>query len=204
MNKKNGFTLIEVMVTLAIFAMLVFGVSAMLGNIFINSNQDILSMTSIDQARAVLAEFTNEIRDATTGSDGSYPINQAGNSQIIFYSNFGTGNGVIERIRYYISGNTLYKGVVIPIGNPLSYNLSSESQTPVLNGISNTSDSIFYYYDGNYDGSTNSLSQPVNINNIRFVKINLSVLNKITANSNSAFTVSSGATIRSVKDNLGN
>lgn len=202
--KQRGFTLIEVLVTVSIFIVLVFGVSAMLNDIFVNSNQQLLSMSNIDQARLALSAFTNEVRNATTGSDGSYPLNQAGDSQIVFYSNFRTNNGAIVRIRYYVSGDTLYRGVVLPAGNPLSYNLSSESVKPVATGISSTSAPVFYYYDGSYDGSTDALFQPVNINRVRFIKINLMVLNQITPNDTSTFPITAGAVIRSVKDNLGN
>jgi len=201
---SKGFTLIEVIITMAIFVILIFGVTAMLNDIFVNSNQQLQSMSNIDQARSVLVLLTNEIRNATTGSDGSYPLNQAGDSQIIFFSNYKTNNSVVERIHYYFSGNTLYKGIVLPTGNPLSYNLSSESIRVVATGISNGSSPLFYYYDGNYDGSTSALSQPVNINQVTFVEANLLVLNQITPTDTSTFSVTAGVAIRSAKDNLGN
>ena len=202
--EDKGFTLIELLITISIFIVLIFAVAVMLNDIFVNSDQQLSSMDNIDQARLALSTFTNEIRNATTGSDGSYPLNQAGESQIIFYSNFRTSNATIARIRYYVSGNTLYKGIVLPTGSPLTYNLSSESVKPIAVGISNQSSPAFYYYDGDYNGNSNALSQPVNINQVRFIKINLMVLNQITPNDTSAFSISAGATIRSVKDNLGN
>lgn len=199
-----GFTLIEVLVTISIFVVLIFGFSKMLNDIFINSNQQLLSMSNIDQARAVSSMFTNKIRNAITGSDGFYPLNQAGDYQIIFYSNFRATNGTVNRIRYFVSNNTLYKGVVVPSGSPLTYNLSSESVKPVQEGLSNGESPIFYYYDSNYDGNTDALVQPINLNQVRFVKINLIVLNQITASDTSTFSTVAGATIRSVKNNLGN
>ena len=63
---------------------------------------------------------------------------------------------------------------------------------------------LFSYYDGNYNGSGSPLSQPVNINVIRFVKINLTVLKDVTPNSTNTFTVTAGASIRNLKTNLGN
>jgi prepilin-type N-terminal cleavage/methylation domain-containing protein len=202
--RQQGFTLVEVIVVVAIFVVLIFGLVAMLNAIFVNSNQQLLSLDSIDQARAVLSTFTNEVRNASTGSDGSYPLNQAADSQIIFFSNYGVKNGAIERIRYYISGNILYKGIVLPTGSPLSYNLSSETVKAIMTGISNTSGQLFFYYDGNYNGTTSALAQPVNLNSVRFIKMNLNVLNQITKNSTSTFAISAGSAIRSVKDNLGN
>jgi prepilin-type N-terminal cleavage/methylation domain-containing protein len=201
--KQKGFTLIEVIITVSIFAVLVFGVSVMLFDIFTNSRQELASMSNIDQAHSVAFKFTNEIRNATTGSDGSYALNLADDNQIIFYSNLGT-NSPIKRIRYYVSGNNLYKGVIIPSGSPLSYDLASESISTVVTGLMNGTSPIFYYYDGNYAGEGNSLSQPININQIRFIKINLTLQKQTTNNDTSIFSVSDSATIRSAKDNLGN
>jgi prepilin-type N-terminal cleavage/methylation domain-containing protein len=201
---KNGFTLIELLVTISIFIILISGVSIMLNNIFINSNQQLMSMSNIDRARSALSVFTNEVRNAIYGSDGSYPLNQAADSQIIFYSNFRTRNSAVARIRYFISDGTLYKGVVLPTGSPLSYDLSTESVIPVASGISSPGTPIFYYYNGDYNSTGAALAQPVNINQVRFVKINLMVLNQITPTDTSTFPITAGVAVRSVKDNLGN
>ncbi|MCX6723769.1 MAG: hypothetical protein NT155_01180 [Candidatus Staskawiczbacteria bacterium] len=200
----SGFTIIELIISMVIFSFLIILVATALNDVFSNSSQQLLSLSNIDQARSTLSVFASEIRDATTGSDGSYPLNQAGDSQIIFYSNFNTSNSAVERIRYYVSGNVLYKGVIVPAGSPLSYNPGLEIVKPVISGVASSSSSIFYYYDGNYNGNTSSLSQPVNINQVRFVKISLMILNQITAKDTSSFPISVGAAIRSVKDNLGN
>jgi prepilin-type N-terminal cleavage/methylation domain-containing protein len=201
-KNKNGFTIIEVMVVMAIFVMLIFLVVAMLNAIFVNSNQEMLSMNNIDQARIVSSAFVNEIRNATMANDGAYPLNYAGDSQIIFYSNFGSSNpAVVNRIRYYILNNNLYKGVITPTGNPLAYNLASESVKLVQSDLQNASTPLFYYYNGQYDGTGQQLLQPVNINQVRFIKINLVILNQTIKNSVSTFNISAGGTIRSVNGN---
>ena len=201
---SKGFTLIEVMIVIAIFVMLIFSVSAMLNDIFVKSSQQVSSLNSIDRARLALSVFTNEIRDAVPGNNGSYPINQAGGSQIIFYSNYKTGGAISKRIRYYISDGALYRGVVVPVGSPARYILSSEIITLVASDVSGVPESRFYYYDGDYDGSTDPLAQPVNLNDVRFVKLNLMIFNKLSPNSTSVFPISAGVAIRSVKNNLGN
>jgi prepilin-type N-terminal cleavage/methylation domain-containing protein len=204
MQSQKGFTLIEVVITIAIFTILIFLVSAMLNDIFVNSNQELISMSNIDQARSVLSTFTNEIRNSVIGSDGSYPLAEAGNSEIIFFTNLGISNSTVNRIRYYISGSTLYKGIVQPSGNPLSYNLTNEKVITVAAGVATGSATLFSYYDGNYSGSGNPLAQPVNISQIRYIKMNLQVKNNITKNDASSFSVTAGAALRSLKDNLGN
>lgn len=201
--KSRGFTLVEAIVAMSVFAVLIFIVVSISTSFLQDPKQQLISMDNIDQARIISSVFVNELRNATTGSDGSFPIYNPGPSQIIFYSKFGGGSAV-NRIRYYVSENTLYKGVVTPTGNPLTYNLSSEVVKPLLVGLANGETPAFYYYDGDYDGSSSPLAQPVNINQVRFIKINLMAPKQTTQQDTSSFLVTAGATIRALKDNLGN
>lgn len=194
-TKKNGFTLVETIVVISIFTILALGVTTLFSHIFINSRERLVSIDNIDQARLVANNFTNEIRVASVGNDGSYPINQAGDNQIIFYSNYGQAAGIISRIRYYSATSTLYKGVTIPTGSPLIYNLNTEKITAVQNNMISTTTPIFYYYDGNYTGSSTPLIQPINANQVKYVKINLNLDKE---------NISAGASIRNLKTNLGN
>jgi len=204
-QKNSGFTIMEVIISVAILTVIIVFVSSMLTVIFDYSKQGLLAMDNIDQARTISSTFVNEIRDATPGNDGSYPLNKATASEIIFYTNYKTSSSaIVNRVRYFISNNKLYKGTVIPTGSPLSYNLSSESVKLIQSDIRNASTPLFYYYDGDYDGTTSALTQPVNINQVRFARINLMVLTQTKKGDSSVFTVTTGATIRSIKDNLGN
>ena len=199
-----GFTVIEIILTLSVLTALLLLAAPMLVSFLQNPKQLLISMDNIDQARIIASNFTNELRNAVTGNDGSYPLNKTDDAEIIFYSNFGSAAPAVNRIRYYISGSTLYKGVTVPAGNPLSYNLSSEVVRPVLSGLANAAIPAFYYYDGNYDGSTGALAQPVNINQVKFAKINLLVPKQTTPQGTSNFSMTTGAAIRTLKDNLGN
>ncbi|MEK7659018.1 MAG: prepilin-type N-terminal cleavage/methylation domain-containing protein [Patescibacteria group bacterium] len=203
-NKSSGVTLIELLVAISIFTVLIFFIASMIPNIFTNSKQQLLSLDNVDYSRLVTSQFVNEIRNATTGEDGSYPLNQADDSQIVFYSKAASSGTTVNKIRYYLSGNTLYKGVIIPTGSPLTYNVSSEILKIAQSGVANGSNPLFYYYDGNYNGSTNALSQPINVNLVKFVKINLMILKEVKAQDTSVFSISAGAAIRNLKTNLGN
>jgi len=203
-NIQSGFTLVETIMTIFIFSVIMLGTSLMLRDILANTRQQYGVIDSVDGARRVANNFVKEIRNGTYGANGAYPINQATGTQLIFFSSASNTSGVISKIRYYISNNTLYKGVTNPAGSPLSYNGQTETITTLLTKMSLGSNSLFYYYDGNYDGQGSPLTSPVNINQIKFVKINLTVLKQLTATSNTTFTVSAGASIRNLKINLGN
>lgn len=204
--KKNtaGFTLMETIVTIFIFTIISLGASMIIKNIIVSSKQFKLSIENIDSSRLVAFNFTNELRSASVGVDGSYPITLASSSQIIFYSSYGNSSGLVNKIRYYISGEELKKGITEPSGNPLIYNPSSEIISTVETGIKNENIPLFYYYDSNYSGSESALSQPVNINSINYVKINMLILKQSLRNSTTTFIINTGSSIRNLKTNLGN
>ncbi|OGZ62900.1 MAG: hypothetical protein A2812_01525 [Candidatus Staskawiczbacteria bacterium RIFCSPHIGHO2_01_FULL_36_16] len=203
-NKNKGFTLIELIISIAVFAVLMFVVVGLFLKVFSNPEKNLMAIEVIDQGRIAASVFSNEIRNAATGNDGSYPLNQAGDSQIIFYSNYNSAGTAVNRIRYYFLNNNLYKGVIVPSGDPLSYNPAFETITALLTDLKNESEPVFYYYDGDYGGSSDPLSQPINLNEVKFIKINLILPRHSTESNDAVFLIDSGAAIRNLKDNLGN
>lgn len=151
-NKLSGFTLIEVIIVVTIFSVLMFVAADLLITIIEKPKAQLNAMSNIDQARFAASTFTNEIRAAAYGT---YPLIEASDSEIIFYSPIGASQGSINKIRYYASGQTLYKGVIIPVNGV--YNPVTETVSAVLTGLSNGTDPLFFYYDGSYDANGTSL-----------------------------------------------
>lgn len=203
-SNQSGFTLMETLVTIFVFSILMLGTTLMMKDIFSISKQQYGVLTNVNQAIIISNAFANEFRNGAYGANGAYPINQAGDNQMVFFSSAIKNDGTISKIRYYISGNTLYKGITNPGGSPLSYNGQTETITTMSTEMSMGSNPLFYYYDGNYNGTGNPLTQPVNVNAVKFAKINLTVLKELVQNSTNTFTVTAGASIRNLKTNLGN
>lgn len=203
-NGNQGFTLMETMATIFVFTLLMLGTTLMVRNIFLRNRTSSLYLDNSDAARKVSNTFVNELRNASYGANGAYPIGEASNTQMIFFTTGIVNNGSVSRVRYYVSGNILYKGVVNPAGSPLSYNLGSETVTPMIKSMSLGANPLFYYYDGNYNGTGTALVQPVNINQIKFVKINIIALKQNIQGSADTFSITAGASFRNLKTNLGN
>ncbi len=199
--QQRGFTIVELLVAISIFSLLIFVTMVMLQNVLIDTHQQFSALDNVDHARLVTSEIVNELRNATVGADGSYQINTAGDNQLIFYST-PSGGGPVNRVNYYLSGTTLWKGVTAPTGNPQVYNTALEIKAIVQNDVVNTAP-IFTYYNGNYTGSGNPLPQPVNVNFVKFVKINLDILKQVQKQNPSIFSISAGSNIRNLKNNLG-
>jgi len=169
--------------------------------LFKNPKAELSVMDNIDKARFVASTFNNEIRAAAYGS---FPLVTPGDSTIVFHTTVGATSGTINRVRYYLQDGILYKGVTPPTSG--TYNPANEVITEALSGVTNGTTPVFYYYNGNYDGNdTNNppLAQPVNVNDVRFVKINLMVSNGANAQDTTSFSINTGSAIRSLKDNLG-
>ena len=187
-----------------IFAVIGIGVIALVSSLFTSATREGQLISDTDQARRTAKEMVNELRNATTSNTGAFAFSQAENQNITFYSNH-NGTNVVKKIRYYIQNGSLYKATTIPAGTPLTYSSANETIEVVQRNISNGVAPLFYYYDDSYDGTTdNYLSQPVNLNNIKYIKINFIIPNKAGLTDAARITITDSATIRSLKDNLGN
>jgi hypothetical protein len=83
--------------------------------------------------------------------------------------------------------------VIAPVNGV--YDPGSEVLSAVLTDLVNGADPLFYYYDGDYNGSGTGvpLTQPVNVNDVKFVEINLEL---------APFSLKTGGAIRILKDNI--
>lgn len=169
----RGFSMLEMIVVLGLFIMFSAAMAELL--IWGNHGKDIVfeQLSKQNDGRIASQSFLNDLRRSSYSSIGAYPIELAGANQIIFYSNIDTDSWK-ERVRYFVATTTLRRGITKPSGNPLSYNSVDEVVTDVAHDLNNTT-TIFYYYDQNYDGisNTSSMSFPVDIAKVRMIGIKL-------------------------------
>jgi Tfp pilus assembly protein PilV len=202
---QSGFTFIEILIAIFGFGMIVVGLLSLFSGIFTFSRQQSTLLSDADYGRKLAFQIAAELRNGISGANGGYILDTAQNQQIVFYSPNADVDSSIERIRYYVQSGKLYKGVTEYNGT--TYNTSTEQSVVVQNDLANSSSTpVFYYYDGNYTGSSSqtSLVQPVNVTSVKFVKINLQVYNKGGVKNTNTFTITASAAIRSLKTNLGN
>ncbi|MBI2410454.1 MAG: prepilin-type N-terminal cleavage/methylation domain-containing protein [Candidatus Kerfeldbacteria bacterium] len=169
---KDGFTIIEMMVVTAIIAMLSvmaahFLVTGLNIQRFVSEQND-----AIAESRKALKTMVSELRETVPADTGAYPIEDATEQEIIFYSDVDKDNET-ERVRYFLEGTNIQRGIIEPSGDPLEYLPENETVTTISHYIQNGSDPVFTYYNQNYpaDTSTNPLAEPTNISEIRLVEI---------------------------------
>jgi len=197
-ERCRGFTLIETLVVITVFTMIIGGLIASI-KIFYRSNTFTLEQTfAVNNARKGTEFFVRDIREATFGDDGGFPVIAISSSSLSFYSDVDRDNSV-ERIRYSINGELLEKGITQPSGSPPIYNLNTEATSTVAEHVRNWEDdvTVFRYYDDTGTEITNF----TNVIDVAFITMNL-IVNINPIRLPNEFTLRSSATLRNLKTNL--
>jgi prepilin-type N-terminal cleavage/methylation domain-containing protein len=146
-SKRLGFSLVEMLTVIAIMSMVGLAVTTMI-QYFYQKNAYLLEQTdALDNARRTMLDAIRTLREASYGDDGSYPIASAATSTVTFYADV-DNDGSVEKIRYYLSNGTLYRGVTNSAGSPPVYTGQPETISTVAAFVRNDSTTpIFTYYD---------------------------------------------------------
>ncbi len=172
LQRSGGFTVVETLV--AMFILILIGIAV------VNFQLDIFSLNKItsdnllaqEGARRALKNITAEIRSMAPSNLGAYALVQTATSSLTFYSNIDS-DSQIEKIRYFLSDTTIKRGIIKPSGNPLTYNPANEIIVNLVQNIANATTSIFNYYDTDYGGQSDPLTQPVDIPAVRLIKVTI-------------------------------
>jgi prepilin-type N-terminal cleavage/methylation domain-containing protein len=168
---RKGFSLLEVIIVVAIASTIVLVVANLGSNTNLLNNlvsQELQSKSDISQTLQIM---TTAIRSASPSASGAYPIISAATSSFIFYSDT-DGDGIVERVRYFLASSSIKEGLVQPTGTPATYPTSSEVVTDIIDSlVLSTSTPLFSYYNLNYTGSQPAMTSTVDVSTIRLVKI---------------------------------
>jgi len=203
-HKKNceGFTLVEMLVALFIFSMIIVAVSLFAVYYFRNSSFSIEQTQQISKVQSAHTRMIKEIREARIGDDGSWPLLICNDNDITFYAD-ATNDGRADKIRYFLDGATLKRGLIEPTVVPVSYPADTEKVIIIAENVVSGIEPIFEYYNGDWPDDTvnNPLISAERIRNTKHIKVNLSI--SLTDDfAADPFVLKSGVTIRSLKTNL--
>ncbi len=98
----KGFTLVETLVTISIFTLMLGALFALVVYIYGLQSYAFQQAQAIEEARRIVEQMAREIREATTGADGSYVLEQADDYEVVFFSDIDKDDEV-ERVRYFIN-----------------------------------------------------------------------------------------------------
>ena len=169
---KQGFTLLEVLIAVGILSIVILTVSIFAFDVFRSELFISENLEAEEQIQQIFKIIAPEIRSMAISNNGSYPLAAVSSSSLSFYSDIDL-DGLSERVRYFLEGTVLKKGVIKPAINPVVYDPASEKISETVKNV--ISNNIFSYYDSNYDGSQPALDYPIDISVIRSVGIKLTV-----------------------------
>lgn len=196
----SGFTLIEMLVSVAVMAAILAVAGYLIRSVIVSNRQYSESLAAQDSARRAMRIMSGEIRILSPSSTGAYAISEAAANSFTFYVNIDE-DSYKERVRYFKSGNALKRGIVKPSGNPLAYDSEEEMISIVADNIANTGTPVFSYYDSDYDGTTDPLSEPINVSDVRLIKIML-IIDRDNSSPPGPITLTTQVSLRNLKDNL--
>jgi len=157
-KQKKAFTLIELVVTTAIFSFVIMAITYLLSGSLKQNDIFWDQLESQSDGRRVLREIVNIVRTAEDSSLGSYSIVSASDYDLIFYANI-DDDSLKEKIHFWLDDTTIKKGVIKPSNDPVSYN-TEEQIIEVAHYVVNIEEvsPLFLYYDEDFTGSSFSIS----------------------------------------------
>lgn len=190
-----GFTLIETIVVIAMTVLIFITLGTLLAYFYKTNAYALEQSSAVGQARSGVEDAMKYLREASYGSDGSYPIASVATSSITFYANV-DNDTFIEQVTYLLRNGTFYRVVGEPSGNPPTYANETFSTSTIATSVVNaTSTPVFRYFDN----TGAELSAPINISKI--ISIKTTVVVDVNVNrAPVAFTLSGGATLRNLRN----
>jgi prepilin-type N-terminal cleavage/methylation domain-containing protein len=193
-NKMNqrAFTLIEMITVIAILMIVGVSLTGTIQYFYKTDTFVVQEGTAVQSAQRGLTIAMKNLREASYGDDGSYPIANAATSTITFYADV-DGDGGVEKVTYSLSGKTLYRNITNAAGNPPTYIGSTATDTLATYVVSTTT-AMFQYYD-----STGTiLPSPVDVSQVASVVTTM----RIDVDPNRApttYLLTSTATLRNLR-----
>lgn len=199
--QSNGYGILELVITSAITAVVVTAGAVLFMYFLRNYNFSFEESRILGEAEATMREMTTEIREAKVGENGAYPLAVASDQEIRFYSDMDE-DGETEKIRYFLEGEVLKKGVIEPSSPPIVYNDAAEVVSTVSSYIVNGADPVFYYFNSGWPGDTlnNPLIPAERLLETRLIRINISI-NTYQGQDVDDFKLATEVMVRNLKTN---
>jgi prepilin-type N-terminal cleavage/methylation domain-containing protein len=190
----RGLSFIEMLVTISIFGLIMVAIVNSVLTFYRANTSSIEQEFQVDNARKGVDVMVKDLREASYGDDGSYPVQTMASTTIIFYSDVDTDTS-IERVKYQLIGNTLYRNITNSSGSPLTYT-GLGATTTVSGYVRNTSDgtAVFHYFNA----SNTEITDPSLVATVVSVTVTLAV--DITQkHTPGEFTLKGSATLRNLR-----
>ncbi|MCR4325689.1 MAG: hypothetical protein NUV59_02685 [Patescibacteria group bacterium] len=186
-------TLIEALVWISIFITAMFALTSSVLYFYRTSDYAIDEAAATASAQQGINRVVRIIREASYASNGAYPVLSIAPDDFVFYADVDTDTQ-IEKVHLYISGTTLFEGIVDPTGDPPSYT-DPETTSSIAEYVHNDDHSVILFTY--FDEEGQEVTDFSRIADVRFVTISL-VVDVNPLRSPSFLTLRSSAAMRNL------
>jgi len=196
---KNGFTLTEMIVVIAIISIIMTILVRVMATGFPLSRVTLSQARSAETARLQLKRIAKGMREARYSEAGAYPLVDVDPQKIVFYSDVDSDD-TVELVRYELIGTKLERGLIKPAGSPAVYDPDDEVKSVVAGVIQNGGQDIFTYYNGDYPADQTPLT-PADLTEVKYIEFHL-IIDDDVNNDPAAIDLVSQVQLRNLKTNL--
>lgn len=191
---SRGMTLIEASVWVAITLSAMLAITTSVQYFYRTNSYTVEQAAAITSAQRGIEGMIKTIREAAYASDGAYPIIALATSSISLYADI-DDDPFIERLRFFVQGGALYRGLIDPSGDPPVYT-NPETISQISEYVRNEAQSVdmFRYYDLN--GAL--MTDLTDITELRFVEATV-IVNINPNRMPNQFTLRSTAALRNLR-----
>jgi type II secretory pathway pseudopilin PulG len=195
---RGGLTIIETLITIAITAIVILVLTSSILFFYRSNTYTVEQSFAINSARKGIEFMVRDMREATYSDEGAYPVISIGDYTFSFYSDVDR-DASVERIRYFVEGTNLKKGVTNSSGDPPKYNDIDEIISLVSEAVRNVEQAtpVFDYFDK----TGAQITDFGKVTDVAFVRVNV-VVNVNPSRAPNEFLLRSSATLRNLKTNL--
>ncbi len=169
-TNNQGSTLLEVIIYVTVFGIIIIGISNAVLSVYKTRVFVYEQIQSGAESRRGLSLLVGDIREASYGDNGAYPVENISDYSFTFYSDIDNDNKV-ERIRYFVEDGVLKRGVTKSSGIPPVYDSNNESVSNISLYVQNEDQNIPLFTF--YDNSGNQIDSNLDLIDIRYVVIHM-------------------------------
>jgi hypothetical protein len=191
---SRGMTAMEALVWVSVTSMLLLAIVQSVQYFYRTNTYVVEQGAAITSAQRGIEGMIKVMREAAYSSNGAWPVISMSSTSLAFYADV-DDDPFIERIRFYLSGDSLMRGIIDPSGDPPVYT-NPEQVSSVSDYVRNTDQNVtlFKYYD--VDGAL--MTDMTRIAEVRFVEATV-VVNINPNRLPNQFTLRSTAALRNLK-----
>ena len=196
---QNGMTLVEMLIAIAIYTILMFAITNSITTFYRYNAYALEQANEVDNARRGVTQWNRDVKEMTTGEDGTWPMAISGEHRLGYYSDTDQDDSV-EYVEYILASTTLRKFTYNPTGSPATYDFTTPDSVEILSEYVqniNQATSTFFYFDNN--GTQLASTSP--IINIRYIQMQV-IVNIDPDRNPGEFMLRSSLAPRNLKDNL--